>query len=226
MKARYYNSPESAKTIGGIIAINTAVFSLWLLPGPHKGFLSKYFLANPWSKDPKSIVSMLLCNYSHMTFLHFFVNMYALWSFGNVVHSLIGRENFLAFYTTAGLIGSLASHYYFSLIRAPGFSLGASGAIIGLAGLYAYFYPNTQFLLLFVIPVQAKIAAFSLATFDTLGLFGLWRTFCNFDHAAHLGGLASGVAWASYVDPRNRKYVQPLRNKVRKYKEKITQYLK
>ena len=36
--------------------------------------------------------------------------MFALWSFGHVAGRELGRDQFLAFYVTAGVVASLASH--------------------------------------------------------------------------------------------------------------------
>lgn len=37
-------------------------------------------------------------------------NMLALWSFGHVAFRELGREQFLAFYVSGGVLASLASH--------------------------------------------------------------------------------------------------------------------
>lgn len=45
---------------------------------------------------------MILSSFSHFSFLHMAANMYVLWSFSSSAVSMLGREQFLAVYLSAG----------------------------------------------------------------------------------------------------------------------------
>lgn len=45
---------------------------------------------------------MLLSTFSHFSFFHMAANMYVLWSFSTSAVSMLGREQFVAVYLSAG----------------------------------------------------------------------------------------------------------------------------
>lgn len=45
---------------------------------------------------------MILSSFSHFSFLHMAANMYVLWSFSSSAVSMLGREQFVAVYLSAG----------------------------------------------------------------------------------------------------------------------------
>lgn len=68
---------------------------------------------------------MLLSTFSHYSVLHLAANMYVLHSFSTAAVASLGREQFVAFYLTSGVVSSLASHVYKTAFSMPGLSLGA-----------------------------------------------------------------------------------------------------
>lgn len=46
---------------------------------------------------------MILSSFSHFSFLHMAANMYVLWSFSTSAVSMLGREQFMAVYLSAGI---------------------------------------------------------------------------------------------------------------------------
>ena len=127
----------------------------------------------------------LLTNvFLHGGLMHIAFNMWALWNLGELCEALYGRWTFTAIYLICGLGASITSaawHPY-------GPSVGASGAIFGLAG--------------------ALIAAFKLGEFSvprsalsgtlrSLGAFVVYNLIFGFlpgiDMAAHVGGLITGL---------------------------------
>ena len=77
--------------------------------------------------------------------LHLFCNMYVLNSFcGPVVQSL-GKEQFVGLYFSSAVVSAFASHVAkVAFGRANGFSLGASGAICTVLGLFGTLAPDAQ----------------------------------------------------------------------------------
>lgn len=45
---------------------------------------------------------MILSTFSHFSFFHMAANMYVLWSFSTSAISMLGREQFMAVYLSAG----------------------------------------------------------------------------------------------------------------------------
>ena len=84
-------------------------------------------------------------------------------------------------------------------------TVGASGAVFGILGGFAYLFPNTQLFLLFPpIPIKAKYLAIGLMVYE------LYQGFAraegdNVAHFAHLGGLLIGFIIIKFWFNKNRK---------------------
>jgi len=134
--------------------------------------------------EPYQLVTHM---FLHGGFFHILFNMWALWLFGSVLEKVWGPKKFLIFYLVCGLAAGLAETFLVS----GGPAIGASGAIMGLLGAFAYTFPNTQFYMIpFPFPIKAKYMAAIFAAFD---LFGGFAGSDNVAHFAHLGGLAMGL---------------------------------
>ena len=144
----------------------------------------------------------LLTNmFVHGGLIHIAFNMWCLWDLGQLCESLYGRWTYAAIYLICGVGASLASAALASLVP----SVGASGAIFGLAG--------------------ALIAAFKLGEFSVprAALSGTLRSlrrvcrlttlssdsqFPGIDNAAHIGGLITGLivgALIALIAPREEQ---------------------
>ena len=109
----------------------------------------------------------------------------------------MGPEQFLAVYLSAGVVTSFASMVYKVATRTTNFSLGASGAICAVLGMFSVFYPDARLSILF-LPMYTFSAATgvkALMALDTAGLVMRWGFF---DHMAHLSGILFGLGWANY----------------------------
>jgi rhomboid protease GluP len=73
---------------------------------------------------------LLTANYIHIGIIHIALNMWGLWSLGNLAERIFGGWTYLVIYVLCGLTGSLASAWR----NPPILSAGASGAIFGIAG--------------------------------------------------------------------------------------------
>jgi membrane associated rhomboid family serine protease len=134
---------------------------------------------------------LLTCVFVHGGLLHIGFNMWCLWDLGALSESLYGRWTFGALYLLCGLGASLASVIW----NVHVLSVGASGAIFGLAG--------------------ALIAAFKLGEFSVprAALSGTLRSLMVFvvfnlafgaashvtDNAAHVGGLITGLILGALI---------------------------
>ncbi len=113
--------------------------------------------------------------HDNVSIQHLLFNMIGLFVFGREVERRMGRMEFLRFYLLAvifgGLVGSVSSY----LSGFPGATIGASGAVIATAVIFACYFPNREILLMFVFPVKAWVLAVFFVTADLIGAFGLWK---------------------------------------------------
>jgi rhomboid protease GluP len=133
----------------------------------------------------------LLTNiFVHGGLIHIALNMWALWNLGELCESLYGRWTYAAIYLICGVGASLASAAW-NPYRA---SVGASGAIFGLAG---------------ALLVALKLGEFSVprsaltGTLRSLGAFVVYSLLFGFlpgiDNTAHIGGLITGLIVGAFI---------------------------
>src|SRR5579863_2771851 len=143
-----------------------------------------YTLSGQWWR-------LLTYMFLHGGILHIAFNMWCLWDLGALCESLYGRWTFGAIYLLTGVAGGLASIAW----NPMAFTVGASGAIFGLAGaLIASFYLGE-----FSLPsIAIKGTLRSLLFFAGFNLvFG--SMFAGIDNACHIGGLISGLILGALI---------------------------
>lgn len=122
----------------------------------------------------------------HVGWIHLAVNGYALFVLGRLVENALGRRRFLVLFVLSGVAGSLAS-----FVASPPASAGASGAIFGLLGAAlasGWKYRRN------IPPRLLRHLALALVPWLVIALgYGLTST--TVDNAAHIGGLAAGLAF-------------------------------
>jgi membrane associated rhomboid family serine protease len=183
--------PSSGKPIVTwvLIGISLVLFALEYATGGYSGPVYQWLAytgglteSQPW----RMITSAFL--HSPGSIFHVAFNMYALFIFGPLIESLVGRARFLALYLLSAFGGSVAV-----LLLAPSVVVvGASGAIFGLLGAF------------FVI--QRKLGGNTLQLVIVVGLnVVIGFIVPNVAWQAHLGGLVVGVAVAAiYLATRRR----------------------
>jgi membrane associated rhomboid family serine protease len=179
------------------LIVNAGVFALWLFLG-ESPFMIDNFLVSWDALVAGRYWTLLTSEFSHILFLHFFVNMYVLSSFGPIVEATIGSARFLSFYVFAAIVSSLshAGVSAFVLGRPELPALGASGAISGVILLFSFMYPRARILLFGLIPLPALVGALLFVGLDVLGL--IWQSEGGglpIGHGAHLGGAATGILY-------------------------------
>jgi membrane associated rhomboid family serine protease len=105
----------------------------------------------PFTIDQKPWwVTLFTSMFMHGGFLHIAGNMLFLWVFGNNIEDRLGPVKFLLFYLVAGLIAVYTQALIDPGSTAP--TIGASGAIAGVLGAYAWLFPRARVLtLIFII---------------------------------------------------------------------------
>jgi rhomboid protease GluP len=155
-----------------------------------------YTLSGEWWR-------LLTYMFLHGGAMHIFFNMWCLWDLGRLCESLYGRWTFAAVYLITGVAGGLASIAWNPRVL----SVGASGAIFGLAGaLIASFYLGE-----FSLPRVAISGTLrSLVIFAVFNL-GFGQLFGGIDNACHIGGLVSGLALGALIARLAPQQDAPLR---------------
>jgi rhomboid protease GluP len=146
---------------------------------------------------------LLTYMFLHGSLLHIAFNMWCLWDLGALCEALYGRATFAAVYLITGVAGGLAS-----IAWNPGvWTVGASGAIFGLAGaLIASFYLGEFSLPRVAIQGTLKSLVFFVG-FNVL--FG--SLFPGIDNACHAGGVVSGLILGAVIARFAPEHDRPLR---------------
>ena len=128
---------------------------------------------------------LLTSIFLHFGLFHVGLNMWALYTQGQLAERIYGSVRFLFIYIVAGLAGSVASYLWHPIVNGA----GASGAIFGVLGaLLAFFIRSRGDVPLSVVKTQRN----SALAFIIYSLLNGARV-QGIDNAAHLGGLVAGM---------------------------------
>jgi rhomboid protease GluP len=134
---------------------------------------------------------LLTYMFMHGGILHIAFNMWCLWDLGALSESLYGPVTYGAIYLITGVAGGLSS-----IAWNPGvLSVGASGAIFGLAGAMIASFALGEFSLP-SIAIRGTLR--SLIVFAAFNLF-FGSMFAGVDNAAHIGGLVTGLILGALI---------------------------
>ena len=202
-----------------LIILNLIVFGLQnFVPGFDENFVLYPHQAPQF--EPYQLITHM---FMHADFTHLFSNLFGIFMFGSSVEYKLGDKKFLIFYLVTGLgaailhllflnweVGELFN-YWTNLVDggvnkfADVNMRGASGALFGILAAFATLFPNHKiFLLIFPVPVKAKILILIYAVFELIS--GLSRIpGDNVAHFAHLGGAL--VGWLMILEWRKRRSI-------------------
>jgi len=132
----------------------------------------------------------------HANWYHILVNSIALFQAGDFVEYVYGSRRYALIYSVALAGGGFAA--YTATVGSPVFTLGASGAIMGIFG--------AMVVLAFRLPpLRAELLRAAIVpVILTLGI-GFFTT--GISNAAHIGGLVSGIIIASLLTPVNGREI-------------------
>ena len=152
------------------------------------------------SHETFSLSRMLTSMFLHADLLHLAGNMLFLWVFGAALEGRLKPIAFSALYLLAGFSGDLLHEVIVGIREPAQFALGASGAIMGLAGAYLWVFPYSTICVLHrtwgfgwglcVSEWQARWVVLLYFAFDLLGAFLIRED--GVGHFAHLGGFGAG----------------------------------
>lgn len=177
-----------------LVAINIGIYLLQVLSGvdpinPDGGHLIAWganeALLTLNGQGERLFTAMFL----HGGLLHLALNMYMLVQLGGLVEHTFGHLRFTIVYLISGVFGGLASALWNASLPIPAFSVGASGALMGISGA----------LLVHLLVAGARgeeHEAISLRgpLAQTIAInLGLGFMIPQIDNAGHVGGLVAGA---------------------------------
>lgn len=184
-----------------IIYINILLFMAMVFSG--LGFISfkSQDLLNWGANFRPSILNgewwrLITSTFLHGGLMHLLTNMYGLLFVGIILEPLLGRTKYLTAYLFTGIVASCASLWWYDATV----SVGASGAIFGLYGLFL------AFLLTKIFPPDFG-RTFLTSTLIFIGYNLLMGLAGGIDNAAHIGGLLSGFITGLLLSPTLKNQV-------------------
>lgn len=207
--------------INALVYFAQVVTSGGLEPNPASDLFALHHYKSTYFQPYQVVTHMFM----HGGFFHLLFNMFALWMFGTMVERVWGPKRFLIFYFICGLgaaffqMGSYAVDFwqvdhnvlspevydqYQSVLR-QSYTVGASGAIMGILAAFGYLFPNTEMIIIPIpVPIKAKWAISGMIALDVFG--GVVKVpGDNIAHFAHLGGAVIGFLLVLYWNKSNTK---------------------
>lgn len=138
-------------------------------------------------------MTMVSCMFLHGGWMHFLGNMWFLYIFGDNVEDRLGHLGYALLYLGTGVVAGLSQLFSEPSGVVP--TIGASGAIAGVMGAYAWFYPHAR--VQAILPLIIIIQVFVLPAPVFLGIWFVIQTFSGLNAA--VGGAATNVAWWAHV---------------------------
>ena len=155
------------------------------------------------------VYQLITFQFLHGGVWHLLGNMIVLYFFGRAMEGMLGGRGMLKLYLASGTIGGLLQiALAFTLPKYFGGDVvGASAGAFGLIAAFATHAPDDPItlLLFFVLPVTfpAKVLLIAEGAIALLGVIGPLIHVIIFDpgvaHAAHLGGMLTGIVWIRLV---------------------------
>jgi len=154
-----------------------------------------YGLAHGWARfmlNPRHLKMVQFVTYIflHANIMHILGNMIFLWVFGNQVNDRLGHLAYLFFFLAGGILAG-CGQVFTSVHGNP--TLGASGSIAAVAGLFLALCPLVNIRVWFFITIfEVASFWFLLAQILLFDVYGAFTHSGNVAHWAHLTGYLTG----------------------------------
>jgi len=153
------------------------------------------------------IYTLFTSMFIHGGFLHIIGNMMVFFFVGMAFEQRIGWKKFLTIYLLTGVCGAL-THSLLN-IGSGIVLIGASGAIFGILGAFAFSYPRDEVVM--PIPLGIVMVFRRIKVVYAVLIFAVMETVIvmldvqdTTAHFAHIGGLVSGVVLAAIIIKNKR----------------------
>lgn len=193
MPVEYNIKPQrKAWVTFGLVALNTLIFALYFFNKETFGIALELFAMTPADiSQGNKVWTLLTCVFLHGSIMHLLGNMYFLYVVGDNLEDVLGHKRFLIWYLVCGLIASLSSYLVSPTSAIP--SVGASGAIAGLFGMYLMWFRHASLTFMIIIYQKKLSAAWFFAIWLIINISGALSGPDGIDYGAHIGGFVAGL---------------------------------
>jgi len=201
--------PQWSATIA-ILAANVIVFIFQYLAvrvAPDFPF-DQYFALSLEGIKHGFVWQLLTFQFMHGGILHLLLNSWAIFVFGRAVEAALGRMRMLQLYFLSGIVGGLVQMLGAWLLpeHFGDAVVGASAGAFGLVAAFATLFPNQRLVMLvyFVLPIAMRARTLLWLSLG-FALFGIIVPYGNVAHAAHMGGILTGMIFSRFQLHRHRE---------------------
>jgi membrane associated rhomboid family serine protease len=189
------------------IIIGTAILSIQAFSNTQ---LMNRLIFNPYAiKNRNEWYRFISSGFLHADWMHLFINMFVLFSFGNVVQQYYdyffgssGKWFYLLLYLSS-IVAANATTYYKNFNN-PGYNaLGASGAVSAVVFASILFQPTAKIYLYGLIGIPGFIAGILYLVYSQ---YASRKGTDNVNHDAHLYGAIYGLAFTLVLKPSVFKF--------------------
>ena len=188
-----------SRAVRNLLIVNIAAFIPYLLPSVRGYLIGLGSLIPSYTFFGGQVWRLATYMFIHGGPFHLAFNMLALWMFGVELEQYWGSRKFTVFYFAAGIGAGLFS---LLLIFSPAMRfvpiVGASGAILGILTMYAYYFPDRTLLMFFVFPMPVRLA---VAVIGLISLVLSMGTLGGIAHITHLGGIVVALLYIRFNRP-------------------------
>ena len=193
-----------------LVIVNAIAFLLQMMLRSGSPTIYDYLPLSVQGISHGYVWQLLTFQFMHANVLHLLFNCWAIYMFGREVEDGVGKKSFLILYFSSGVIGGFLQVVIAKILAlmTPAHAstllltqvVGASAGAFGLISAFAMLYPERPLMLLlfFIIPVNMR-AKFLLLFEGLIALFGMTVGGGNVAHAAHLGGMITGIVFVRYA---------------------------
>jgi membrane associated rhomboid family serine protease len=162
-----------------VLVINVIVFGLQNFAARyHPDFpMDDWFALSLQGLRHGFLWQLLTYQFMHAGFWHIFLNSWAIYVFGRVIESTMGKRRMLELYFLSGFAGGLlqmAGTWLFPNFFGNAAVVGASAGAFGLVAAFGVLFPNYRLMLLLFMVVPMKLKAKTMLWLSVaLAVFGL-----------------------------------------------------
>ncbi|WKD25797.1 rhomboid family intramembrane serine protease [Pseudoalteromonas sp. KG3] len=193
MPVEYNLKPKQTPWVTrSLIALNAIIFTLYFFNTTAFAMTLDLFAMNPSKlSQGEHLWTVVTCVFLHGSILHLVGNMYFLYIIGDNLEDVLGHKKFLFWYMVCGLAASFASFIVQPSSTIP--SVGASGAIAGLFGMYLMWFRHASLTFMFIIYQKKLSAVWFFVIWLAINIFGMFAAPDGVDYGAHIGGFIAGL---------------------------------
>ncbi len=162
-------------------------------------------LAGNFEWEPlKALTTLLSYAFLHADLEHIALNLIFIWVFGSLVLRELGALWFFITFILTAITGGIGQVLLDPQSMIP--VLGASGALMGLEGIYFGMAVRWRLAKADVWPISEPVSQERLMIFAALGIMmditGIIGSECNIAYGAHIGGCIGGIFLGTTLIPR------------------------